>query len=98
MTQFARNTDLILTILLKYCFSEIPFARNLICKSWNVNTNLVGEFKFAKLNIFLKMKPGSGSICKYEKLKLRHFCEIYLTVHDGNHEFDFCDKIRNEKH
>ena len=34
-----------------------------------MNTNLVGEFKFAKLDIFLKMKPDSGSICKYEKLK-----------------------------
>ena len=34
-----------------------------------MNTNLVGEFKSAKLDIFLKMKPNSGSICKYEKLK-----------------------------
>ena len=70
MTQFARNTDLILTILLKYWFSEIPFGRNLICKSWNVNTNLVGELEFAKLDIFIKMKLDSGSICKYENLKL----------------------------
>ena len=69
MTQFARDTDLILKILLKYCFSEIPFARTLICKSWNMNTNLVGEFKLAKLDIFLKMKQDSGSIWKYEKLK-----------------------------
>ena len=69
MTQFARNTDLILKILLEYCFSEIPFARILIYKSWNMNTNLVGEFKSAKLDIFLKMKPDSGFICKYEKLK-----------------------------
>ena len=70
MTQFARNTDLILTILLKNCFSEIPFGRNLICTSWNGNTNLVGELELAKLDIFIKMKPDSGSLCKYEKLKL----------------------------
>ena len=33
-------------------------------------SNLFREFKFAKLDIFLKIKPESGSICKYEKLKL----------------------------
>ena len=44
------------------------------------------------------MKPDSGSICKYEKLKLWHSCEIYLTIHDEDHEIDFCDKIRNKKH
>ena len=27
------------------------------------------EFKFAKLDVFLKIKASSGSICKYEKLK-----------------------------
>ena len=43
------------------------------------------------------MKPDSGSICKYEKLKLCHSGEIYLTVHDGNHELDFYDRIPNEK-
>ena len=31
---------------------------------------LFDEFEFAKPDIFLKMKPDSGSICKYEKLKL----------------------------
>ena len=28
------------------------------------------EFKFPKVDIFLKIKPDSGSIRKYEKLKL----------------------------
>ena len=46
------------------------------------------EFKFATLEIFLKMKLDTGSICKYEKLKLRNSCEIYLIVHDGNQEPD----------
>ena len=23
--------------------------------------------------------------------------EIYLTVHDGNHELAFCDRVPNEK-
>ena len=55
---------------------------------------LFDEFKFAKPDIFLKVKPDSGSICKYEKLKLWHSCEIHLTIHDGNHELDFCDKLR----
>ena len=55
------------------------------------------EFKFAQLDKFLKIKLDSGSICEYEKLKLWHFCEIYLTVHDSNHEPDFCDRIPNEK-
>ena len=55
------------------------------------------EFKVAKLNIFLKTEPDSGSICKYEKLKLWHSCEIYLMVHDGNYETDFCDEVPNEK-
>ena len=47
-----------------------------------MNSNMVCEFKKAKLDIFLKMKPDSGSICKYEELKLRHSGEIYSTVHD----------------
>ena len=51
------------------------------------------EFKFGKLDIFLKIKPDSGSIWKYEKLKL---CDIYLMVHEGNHEIDFCDRVTNE--
>ena len=55
------------------------------------------EFKFAKLDIFLKIKPYSGSICKYKKLKLWHPCKIYLTVHDGNDEIDFRDRVPNEK-
>ena len=55
------------------------------------------EFKFAKLDIFLKIKPDSGSVCKYEKLRLWHSCEIYLTVHDGNHEIYFCDKVQIKK-
>ena len=63
----------------------------------NVNSNLVGIFKFAKLDIFLKVKPDLGSIRKYQKLKLWHFCEAYLMVHDGNYEFDFCDRIPNKK-
>ena len=62
-----------------------------------MDSNLVREFKFAKLDIFLKIKPGSGSICKYEKLKLWHSCEIFLTVHDGIHELDFYDRISSEK-
>ena len=50
------------------------------------------EFKFAKQGIFLKIKPYSGSICKYQKLKLWHSCEIY-----GNHEIDFRDRVPNKK-
>ena len=46
------------------------------------------EFKFAKLDIFLKIKPYSY---------LCHSYEIYLTVHDGNDEIDFCDRVPNEK-
>ena len=55
------------------------------------------EFKFDKLDVFLKIKPDSGSISKYEKLKLWHSCDIYLMVHDGNHEIDFCIRVPNEK-
>ena len=55
------------------------------------------EFKFAKLDIFWKIKKDSGCICKFGKLKLWHACEIYLTVHDGNHELKFCDRVPNEK-
>ena len=55
------------------------------------------EFKFARLDIFLKFKPDSGPICKYEKLQLRHSCEIYLTVHDGNLKINFCERVPNEK-
>ena len=55
------------------------------------------EFKFAKLDIFLKIKPDLGSIYRYETLKLWHSCEINLTVHDGNHEIDFYDRVPNEK-
>ena len=55
------------------------------------------EFKFAKLDMLLTIKPDSDSICKFEKLKLWHSCEIYLTVHYGNHEINFCDRVPNEK-
>ena len=55
------------------------------------------EFKSAKLNIFLQIKPDSCFICRYEMLKLWHSCEIYLTVHDGNHDIDFCDGVPNKK-
>ena len=55
------------------------------------------EFKFPKLDIFLKIKKDSGSICKFKKLELWHSCEIYLTVHDGNHELEFCDRVPTEK-
>ena len=55
------------------------------------------DFKFGKQDIFLKIQPESGSIYKYEWLKLWHSCEIYLIVHDGNHEPDFYDRISNEK-
>ena len=96
ITQFARNVDLILTILLKHSFSWTPFPRRLICKNLNVNLNFVREFKFAKLEIFLKIKLDSDSIWIYEKLKLWHSYEIYLTVHNANHELDFYDRISNE--
>ena len=55
------------------------------------------EFKFAKLDVVLNIKPDSGSICKYGKLKLWHSCDIYLMAHDGNHEINFCDRVPNEK-
>ena len=55
-----------LPILLKYSFSWISFPRSLICKNLNVNSSLVCQFKFAKLDMFLKIQPGSGSICKYD--------------------------------
>ena len=29
--------------------------------------------EFAQLDKFLKVKPNSGFLCKYEKLKLWHF-------------------------
>ena len=74
ITQFVRNVGLILTILLKYSLSWIPFPRSVICKNLNVNSNLVLEFRFPKLDMFLKIKPHSGSICKYDKLKLWHSC------------------------
>ena len=43
---------------------------SLLCKNINVNSNLVRKFRSAKLDIFLKIKADSGSISKYEKLKL----------------------------
>ena len=68
ITQFARNVGLLLTIFLKYSFSWVPFPRSLIFKNLNMCSSLVREFKFAKLDMFFKIKPDSGSICKYEKL------------------------------
>ena len=59
--------------------------------------NLFLQFKFSELDIFLKNKPDSGSICKYESLKLWRSCEIYLTVHDGNDKLRFNDSISSEK-
>ena len=53
--------------------------------------------KFAQLDKSLKIKSDSGFLCKYEKLKLWNFCVIYLTVHDRNHELDFCDRFLNLK-
>ena len=53
--------------------------------------------KFAQLDKLWKIKPDSVFVSKYEKLKLRHFCVIYLTVHDRNHELDFCDRFPNLK-
>ena len=50
-----------------------------------------------QLDKFLKIKPDLGFLCKYEKLKLWHFCVIYLRVHDRNHELYFCDKFANLK-
>ena len=70
---------------------------SLICKKLNVNSNLVLKFKFSKLTKFLKIKPDSGPICKYKKLKLWHSYKIYLTVHNGNYELSFYDGISNEK-
>ena len=48
-----------------------------------------------ELDNFLKIKPDSGLLCKYETIKLWHFCVIYSTVHDWNHELDFCDRFPN---
>ena len=50
---------------------------SLICKNLNVNSNLVLKFKFSKLTKFFKIKPDSGPICKYKKLKLWHSYKIY---------------------
>ena len=98
ITQFASNVVLVLTILLKKEFLEFRFLWVHYGKTFCfVNSNLVCEFKFAKLDILLKIKLDSGSICKYEKIKLWLSYEIYLTVHDGNHELDFYDRISNEK-
>ena len=50
-----------------------------------------------QLDNFLKIKPDSDLLYKYETLKLWHFCVIYSTVHDWNHELDFCDRFPNLK-
>ena len=54
---------------------------------------MVCEFKFTKLDVFLKIKPDSK--CKYGKLKSS--CEIHLTANYGNHELHFCDRTPSEK-
>ena len=56
---------LILTILLKYIFSWIPFPMSLICKNLKVNLNLVRELKFAKLDILLKIKPDKSNQIRF---------------------------------
>ena len=53
------------------------------------------KFKFTQLDKFWKIKIDSGFKWKYEKLKLWNFFEIYVTVRDGNHEPNFCDRIPN---
>ena len=40
-----------------------------------------------------KIKSDSGSICKYENLKLCLFCEIYLMMHG----LYFSDRVPSEK-
>ena len=82
----------------KYSFSRTCFSGSLLCKIFCfVDSNLVHELKLAKLDIFLKFKLESGSIYKYEKLKLLLSCKIYLTIHNRVHELDFCDSIGNEE-
>ena len=95
---FAKNLDLILTTLLTYICSWIAFPRSIICKNLDVNYKFGSWIEFPRqLDKFLKIKPGSGFFCKYETLKLWHFCVIYFTVHDRNHELDFCDRFLNLK-
>ena len=48
------------------------FDTHNIIKVYFFLKNLVCEFKFPKLEMFLKVKPDSDSICKYDKLKLWH--------------------------
>ena len=50
------------------------FDTHNIIKVYFFLKNLVCEFKFAKLAMFLKIKPDTDSICKYDKLKLGHPC------------------------
>ena len=52
--------------------------------------------QFAKLDIFLKTKRTEAPYANW-KIKIMNSCEMYLTVHDGNHELEFCDRVPNEK-
>ena len=51
---------------------EVQFFLNRFSLEFTIEklSNLVRKFKFDKLDIILKIKPGSDFICKYEKLKL----------------------------
>ena len=43
--------EVLVVNVVKYSFSWIPFPGSLICKNLNVNSNLICEFKFAKLDV-----------------------------------------------
>ena len=69
--QFARNVDLVLTILLKYSCPWIPFLSSLICKNLNVISNL-----WHSCEIYLTVHYGSHEVDFWdrvpnEKKKLR---------------------------
>ena len=81
--------------IIKVQFFLNPFSKECTIEK---NSNLLCEFNFAKLDTILKIKPGSDCIYNYEKLKLSQSFEIYVRVHDENHELGFCNRIPNEKH